>query len=300
MTTKVTSTHLVEFIATYPRLVTSTRKAAKRNKELARLSKVHDLTLASAQFEAKRFGDRNVVILSHADEDHPVAIDESLKDILSEAIHLLFTESTTHPDQIAEWIRQNRTTSQNRLQIVRVKNLNAPEVVQLLKRVCYSFGGPHGDRGSIVDAYLVGSTLVVRGPYLRVLHVPVVSVPVLRDLPIEALQNFEIDPDGAFLHWPSADIHLGWDQVLQVVDPLESHKARQRSADFNRRYGAAIRKLRDEAGISQTQVKGITDRHLRRVEQGACRATAKVLRNLATAHGMELNAYMDNLAEAMV
>lgn len=129
-----------------------------------------------------------------------MAIDESLKDILSEAIHLLFTENTTHPDQIAEWIRQNRTTSQNR---------------------------------------------------------------------------------------------------LQVVDPMESHKARQRSADFNRRYGAAIRKLRDEAGISQTRVKGITDRHLRRVEQGACRATAKVLRNLATAHGMELNAYMDKLADAM-
>lgn len=77
------------------------------------------------------------------------------------------------------------------------------------------------------------------------------------------------------------------------------HKAQQRSADFNRRYGAAIRKLRENAGLLQTQIKGITDRQLRRIEQGVCRATAKSLKELAKALGLDVNTYMEKVANAM-
>jgi transcriptional regulator with XRE-family HTH domain len=77
------------------------------------------------------------------------------------------------------------------------------------------------------------------------------------------------------------------------------HKARKRSADFNRRYGAAIRKVREEAGIPQAKVEGITDRQLRRIEQGECRASLKALRHLAKAHGLDVNDYMEKVAKAM-
>ena len=113
------------------------------------------------------------------------------------------------------------------------------------------------------------------------------------------LRNFEIDPDGSFIHWPDLDVHLGWNQFLQAVDPAELLKAQQRSAGFNERYGAAIRKVREAAGILQSKVEGLTERQLRRIEQGECRATTAALTALAKAHGLDVNAYMDGLAKAM-
>jgi transcriptional regulator with XRE-family HTH domain len=83
------------------------------------------------------------------------------------------------------------------------------------------------------------------------------------------------------------------------VDPVELRRAQQRSADFNRRYGAAIRKVREAAAIAQTQIAGLTDRQLRRIEHGTCRATASALNALAKAHGLDVNVYLDKLAAAM-
>ena len=68
---------------------------------------------------------------------------------------------------------------------------------------------------------------------------------------------------------------------------------------ITRRYGAAIRKVREEAGISQSKIEGLTERQLRRIEQGECRATRTALAALAKAHGLDANAYMERLAKAM-
>jgi hypothetical protein len=169
---------------------------------------------------------------------------------------------------------------------------------ELLGRVCSAFR-PENPRGNIVDAYLSGNVLLVRGPKHRMLHVPTASVSALQAHPRAVLQNFRIDPDGSFIHWPEIDVHLGWNQFLQAVNPAELQKAQQRSANFNRRYGAAIRKLREEAGIPQGTVEGITERQLRRIEQGECRATTRALAALAKAHNLPVGAYMDALAKAM-
>jgi len=158
---------------------------------------------------------------------------------------------------------------------------------------------PQARRGSIIDAYLAGNELLVRGPRHRMLHVPIRSIPVLKGQPSAVLRNFQIDPDGAFLHWPDLDVHLGWNQFLQAVEPAELRKAQQRSAEFNRRYGAAIRKVREDAGIRQDKIPGLTDRQLRRIEQGQCRATSSALNALAKAHGVDATAYMDKLTKAM-
>jgi hypothetical protein len=171
-------------------------------------------------------------------------------------------------------------------------------VSHLLGRVCFALG-PDGTRGHIIDAYLAGDSLFVRGPKHRMLRVPANSVPVLRGQSRSVLLNFAIDPDGSFLYWPDLDVHLGWNQFLQAVDPEELRKAQQRSEGFNKRYGAAIRKLRAEAGLAQSKVAGITERQLRRIEQGECRATTGALTALARAHGLEVNAYMEKLAKAM-
>ena len=218
--------------------------------------------------------------------------------IVSQAFHFLFTEPATHPDQVAQWMRASKIHSENRLHVVRVESMEAPQMAELLGRVCSAFG-PDSARGGIIDAYLVGQTLLVRGPKHRMLHVPIASIPALRDQPAAMLHNFRIDPDGSFIHWPEIDVHLGWNQFLQAVDPAELRKAQQRRADFNQRYGAAIRDLRVASDLTQSQIAGLTARQLRRIETGTCRATVSALGLLATAHGLDEDAYLERVAVAM-
>ena len=130
--------------------------------------------------------------------------------------------------------------SESRLHVVKADDLEAPQVAALLGRLCFALGSDEG-RGSIIDAYVVGDRLFVRGPKRRMLHIPLDSIPALKGQPQTAVRNFSVDPDGSFIYWPDLDVHLGWNQFLQAVDPDELRKAQQRSAGFNRRYGAAIR-----------------------------------------------------------
>jgi hypothetical protein len=197
-------------------------------------------------------------------------------------------------------MRSTNIRSESRLHVVRVQDMEAPEVAQLLGRVCFALGRDgDGGRGGIIDAYVVGDRLFVRGPKHRMLHVPLESIRALKGQPQDAVRNFVIDPDGSFLYWPDLDFHLAWNQLLQAVDPAELRKAQQRSAGYNKRYGAAIRRVREAAGIRQSKVEGLTERQLRRIEQGESRATTSALTALAKAHGLEANAYMERLAKAM-
>jgi uncharacterized protein DUF2442 len=299
MTIKTLKRPLVGFYSTSPRIAHAYRSAVKRNKSLARLAVLHELGHAAAAHEVLRHAQGfETVVLSHADDDQFVLTDSRIEPVVSGAFHLLFTEPATHPDQVAQWMRATNIRSENRLHVIKVDDLEAPQVSQLLGRVCSALG-PDGSRGSIIDAYLAGEMLLVRGPGHRMLHVPVSSVPTLRGQPPAVLRNFEIDPDGSFIYWPDLDVHLGWNQLLQVVAPAELRKAQQRSADFNERYGAAIRRVREAAGILQSRVEGLTERQIRRIEQGECRATSAAIVALANAHGLDANAYMERLTKAM-
>ncbi len=200
MTAKSQKRQVVEFCAASPRLILAYHHAAQRSKYLTRLADfrdlrqavgIHDLGKNSRKFQR--------VVLSHADDDYRSLIDARAETLVSGAFHLLFTGPTTHPDQVAQWMRLTNIRSENRLHVV-------------------------------------------------------------------------IDPDGSFIYWPDLDVHLGWNQFLQAVDPAEFRKAQQRSAEFNARYGAAIRRVREAAGIVQSGVEGLTERQVRRIEYGESRA----------------------------
>lgn len=299
MSNKTLTHRAVAFYAASPRLARAYRSAVQHNKSLARFAEMRELGRGSVlSGVGKRVGKLKRVVLSHVDEDHFVLTDERVERVVLEAFHLLFTEPATHPDQVAQWMRTTNIRSEDRLHVVRVDDLKAPQVSQLLGRVCFALG-PDGTRGSIIDAYLAGDSLFVRGPKHRMLHVPVDSIRALKGQPRSVLTNFEIDPDGSFIFWPDLDVHLGWDQFLQAVDPEELRKAQQRTEGYNRRYGAAVRKVREEAGLSQSKIEGLTERQVRRIEQGECRATRAALAALAKAHELDTNAYMERLAKAL-
>jgi len=290
--------NVVEFLATSPQIAHAYRYAARHNKSLNRFAAMHEIGHLTKGVKELRKGPAGVVVLSHPDDDPVAFTDTALADILSGAFFLLFTEPTTHPEQIMQWTRRANIRAENRLHVVKVQSLETLDVSQLLGRVCFALSEDN-KRGGIIDAYQIGDSLVVRGPKHRLLHVPLNALSSLRDKPREAQRKFEIDPDGSFLYWPDLDVHLGWNQFLHAVDPEALRKAQQRGEGFNQRYGAAIRSVREAAGITQSKVTGLTDRQVRRIEQGEGRATSKALAALAAAHGLDGNIYLEKLAKAL-
>lgn len=149
----------------------------------------------------------------------------------------------------------------------------------------------------IVDAWVEQENLVLLAPTFERLSVPLEKLEKFIGCDAEKVARFDIDEDGRFLFWPHADVHLGWEQFLQIVDPIAALAASQLTQEFNEHYGAAIRTLREELGLKQTEISGITERHLRRVEHGQSAASRATLESLARAHGMSLGNYLKKLAK---
>ncbi len=158
------------------------------------------------------------------------------------------------------------------------------------------------DENRILDAWWEEGTLVVVSPSregFRKLRVPLEKLPVLAEYPEETRANFNIDEDGVFLYWPDLDVHLGWEQFEQAVDEKSLLKAKQQSDEFNKAYGAAIKKTRKTHKLRQSDIKGLTPRQIRRIETGKCRATYNALCKFAEALEINISEYLGELAELM-
>lgn len=156
--------------------------------------------------------------------------------------------------------------------------------------------GTEDDCERILDAWWEEDTLVVLSPRFNRLHLPLAKLASLRQQPREKLDGFEIDQEGDFIYWPACDVHLGWQQFAQAVDDHAYLKARQRSDEFNKRYGGAIRAIRRQQQLRQSDIDDLTARQVGRIERGQCRATHSALSKLAKAHKMSVSEYMQRLA----
>jgi len=158
------------------------------------------------------------------------------------------------------------------------------------------------DDRRILDAWWEESTFVVVSATqegFRKSRVPLEKLPVLQRISEAQREGFEIDEDGTFIHWPSGDIHLGWEQFECAVDATARLKAEQQVEGFNRAYGAAIEGLRKEKGLRQSDIAGLTARQVGRIDHGQCRATLSALQKLAKAHDISVNEYMEELSQRL-
>jgi hypothetical protein len=151
----------------------------------------------------------------------------------------------------------------------------------------------------IVAARIYEQDLVLVSASANRLVIPLKTLATYIGNEESSVRDFVIDEDGAFLHWPHKDVHFGWEQFLHLVDPGAAVASKERSAEFNQRYGAAIRELREERALSQSQIDGLTDRHLRRIEQGEQAVTVSTVEALAKAHGMDVSDYMNEIAKRL-
>lgn len=169
----------------------------------------------------------------------------------------------------------------------------------IIQRLLCAFAAGQEDGERILDAWWEGDCLAVISPRFKRLRVPLAKLRPLRRQPRERLEKFEIDEDGAFIYWPLLDVHLGWEQFAQATDPEAYLKVRQKSAAFNERYGAAIRAMRRQRGLRQSDIRGLTARQVGRIERGRCRATHAALSKLARTHGLSTSDYLARVAERL-
>lgn len=168
----------------------------------------------------------------------------------------------------------------------------------LLQRLTCALGSKDNS-GRILDAKIEAGVLRVISPEFERLDVPLAQISALADKEPAILADFAIDEDGSFIHWPNLDVHLGWEQLAQIVNPEAARKAWQKHRQFNIRYGRAVHKVREQAGLKPSDITGISEKQLRRIESGSCRLTCNAVKVLSQAHGLKANGYLQKLAEAL-
>lgn len=117
----------------------------------------------------------------------------------------------------------------------------------------------------------------------------------LRRIPMAERANFAVDEDGSYIHWPGPDIHIDLDSIRVAIHPEERAQAETAKALHDGRYGAAIAKLRLQKGVKQSDIEGLSERQVRRIEKGEG-TTYEALRRLAAAHRMDLEDYLGEVA----
>lgn len=155
----------------------------------------------------------------------------------------------------------------------------------------------HGAQDQLIaDARIANHHLYVTSCALDQYDVTIKKLAPLRDLSDAAPLKFEIDEDGSYIHWPGPDVHLDLDAIRVAIDPQLRTQARRLRALHDSRYGRAVSQLRKDAGLNQSQLRGLSERQVRRIENGES-VTVRALAKLAQAHHLKLDEYLNRLAE---
>ena len=141
--------------------------------------------------------------------------------------------------------------------------------------------------------------LIVMGCDFNFWQVPFAAIPCLKDLPLSENNNFEIDPDGSYLHWQWNDIHIDLEDIKAAVDPEFKNQLYLEKLKYNQSLGKAISQVRKAHNLNQNEIEGLSDRHLRRIENEGYQVTIDVLKKLAVAHHMNLENYLAEITRGI-
>ncbi len=151
----------------------------------------------------------------------------------------------------------------------------------------------------IAAAELNGRVLEVWSCEPRLYRVPLEKLPALQGLSEHSLESFSVSGSGNRLHWDSGDIDINMDSIRAAVDVGVRREQRRRYREESDGYGRAIRELRLERGLKQTDLAGLPERTVRRVETGGTLPRLSTLEKLAAGHRMTTDAYLSELARRL-
>jgi hypothetical protein len=166
--------------------------------------------------------------------------------------------------------------------------------VGVVKRVLFSFARDEGWE-AILDAYVLRDHLVVVLGDFRVAEFPRERLPGRGERLAPILPEFEIDSSGSFLYWPSLDLHLGASQLLQAVDPMHLADVEIRRY-ANSKISIALLTIREDAGLRQSDIDGLSERQVRRLEKEESSLTAEAAVTYASCLGCSLDEFLARLS----
>ena len=142
-------------------------------------------------------------------------------------------------------------------------------------------------------------SLVVVGCDLTIWEIPFKSIPSLAQVPESEKFNFEIDEDGSYVYWNCVDLYVDLEDFKAAVDLEFKEKLLIENLEYSKSFGKAISAVRKAHKLTQKEINGISDRHLRRIENEGQQPTLKVLKKLALSHGLDLEDYLAEVNEAL-
>jgi len=148
----------------------------------------------------------------------------------------------------------------------------------------------------IADAAVLGENLMIRDCALNRYVLPFHAIGDLSAIKLDDRSRFKISEEGSRISWPDYGVDINLDSIKSALDPGPS---KADSELHDRLYGGAIAQLRKDAGLRQTDIEGLDERHLRKIESGSQRATLRSLEILAKAHKLDINDYMNKLAQCV-
>jgi hypothetical protein len=152
------------------------------------------------------------------------------------------------------------------------------------------------EKDLIASASLEDDTLYVWSCEPRLYRCSVEDIPALARLTKRQLRNFEVSSSGSRLHWPDGDVDINLDAVRARVDPEYRKEAADAYRQEASRYTAAIKAVREKYGLRQGDIEGLSERQVRRLEQGQTFPQANTVEKLAAAHGLSVADYLKELA----
>lgn len=148
----------------------------------------------------------------------------------------------------------------------------------------------------IADAAVLDDRLVVKSCSFDEYSVSFDAFPALQMIPDSARSRFVLEEDGLLLYWPDSQVHLSLDDIRFADDPKRQQEARLAQVGEQRAVGAALKRLREEAGLKQSDISGLSERHVRRVESGD-RLTTDTLEAFAEAMRVDPDYLFERVSE---
>lgn len=157
------------------------------------------------------------------------------------------------------------------------------------------------ERQMFADVRMEDSVLIAKACDLTRLEIDLSTLPVFRHMNLKSLPKPEIDRSGSKLFWNEQDIDIDFDTLRYHADHDYKVATDLAELEYYPSYGDAIRKFREQSGMTQEVVSsetGFSTRHLSRIENSEQKLTVKLMEALASAHGMSFDKYVKQLIDA--
>ena len=165
----------------------------------------------------------------------------------------------------------------------------------VVKRLVIALTRPAPWEG-ILDAYVLAKSLVVVLGDMSARKFPISKLPKVRGFEPAVLGHFVIDSAGSYLYWPDQNVHMGPSQMLQAVDPMYLSDVEIRRYEMER-VSLALLDMRKDRQLKQTEIPGLSDRHVRRLEKKEVRLTVDAATKFASVFRLTLSEFLDELSD---